>query len=246
MTSSATSGMQNIPRQVRATAASRIGISLAEYDALRANGLKWCMGCRTWLATSEFGSDRSRGDGLASRCANCRMSSSGSTPGQRERRVRAKVGERWCRGCRAWLPTNEILRDGACRAHINAEARAWFARNGEAVQARRGRAIAYRRGLAPIPAWWAAETRIAFGGKCAYGCGQDANTWDHIWPVSRGGISAPGNLAPACASCNSSKNNRNPAPWVERGTTSMPNPWTDLIALAIETNQDVWLEGITT
>lgn len=54
--------------RVRATAAARIGIPLAEYDARRAAGEKWCTGCRTWHPRAHFAMDRSRGDGLTARC----------------------------------------------------------------------------------------------------------------------------------------------------------------------------------
>lgn len=47
-----------------------------------------------------------------------------------------------------------------------------------------------------------------FHGCCAY-CGAAAATWDHIVPVSKGGRTEPGNMLPACASCNSKKKDRN-------------------------------------
>lgn len=42
---------------------------------------------------------------------------------------------------------------------------------------------------------------------CQY-CGQDANTVDHVVPISKGGNDLPDNLVAACARCNYSKSDR--------------------------------------
>ena len=52
-------------------AAGRIGIGLDEYLENIKNGLKWCWKCESWKPISEFGIDRSRGDGHKSVCADC-------------------------------------------------------------------------------------------------------------------------------------------------------------------------------
>jgi len=39
-------------------------------------------------------------------------------------------------------------------------------------------------------------------------CGQDANTADHIIPISKGGISSEDNMVAACHRCNSGKRDR--------------------------------------
>jgi hypothetical protein len=46
---------------------------------------------------------------------------------------------------------------------------------------------------------------IAASGPCVY-CGKPATTVDHVRPLSRGGHEAEYNLAPACSTCNRSKN----------------------------------------
>ncbi|WP_108664520.1 HNH endonuclease [Euzebya rosea] len=43
-----------------------------------------------------------------------------------------------------------------------------------------------------------------YGGKC-YICRNDADTMDHVKPVSKGGTLWPANLRPACRRCNSRK-----------------------------------------
>jgi 5-methylcytosine-specific restriction endonuclease McrA len=45
------------------------------------------------------------------------------------------------------------------------------------------------------------------GGIC-YGCGGDADTVDHIQPISKGGTSDLGNLGAMCRSCNSRKGDK--------------------------------------
>jgi hypothetical protein len=50
---------------------------------------------------------------------------------------------------------------------------------------------------------------------CAY-CGTEVSVEvDHIVPVSRGGLSEPDNLAPACYRCNQEKSAKTPAEWRE-------------------------------
>lgn len=70
------------------TAAIRVGVTLEEYRAKVAQGLKWCTGCKLWKMREEYGADKSRGDGLAARCTACRRVKSraarvGGPPDQR-------------------------------------------------------------------------------------------------------------------------------------------------------------------
>jgi hypothetical protein len=48
--------------------------------------------------------------------------------------------------------------------------------------------------------------------KCIY-CGGPPNRWDHFHPVSRGGDTVPGNLVPACGSCDDSKGKKTLEEW---------------------------------
>jgi len=222
-------------------AATRIGITVEEYRSLLAIGLKWCMSCTEWRPTADFGKDRSRGDGLKSTCKR-HYARTAPGPTKAERRQRDLLGQRWCRGCKAWLPAADVPRQGACRPCTAAEARARYA--GPAGDRIRSLKNARKRGLDPIPPWWREEHFADFDGLCAYGCSATAEVIDHVWPVARGGKSTPGNLAPACSGCNSKKSDKNPTPWVERGLMRMPQPWERLVALALEHNTDRWLEEI--
>lgn len=227
-------------RRFRASAASRIGITLTEYDAKTTAGLKWCTGCKDWHSRRAFAKDRSRGDGLKATCSAYAVR---KMPGPTipERKRRAVLGEAWCSDCKSWLAIGEV-RSGICKAHIAARARVAY--RGQAGDQIRARVYARKRGLDPIPPWWRTEQFDDFSGLCAYACGRAATSVDHVWPVVRGGRSTPGNLAPACISCNSSKRDGDPAPWIERGIAAHPNAWERLIALALEHNTDEWLEEI--
>lgn len=45
-------------------------------------------------------------------------------------------------------------------------------------------------------------------GHTCYYCGQEANTADHLIPISKGGMSSEENMVAACVRCNSSKRDR--------------------------------------
>lgn len=48
-------------RSSYATAASRIGITLVEYEAHRAQGERWCSRCKQWHPEAAFSADSARG-----------------------------------------------------------------------------------------------------------------------------------------------------------------------------------------
>ncbi|MEP7378371.1 MAG: HNH endonuclease [Chloroflexota bacterium] len=50
-------------------------------------------------------------------------------------------------------------------------------------------------------------------GECIY-CFQPATTYDHVIPRGRPGWDEPGNLVPACLSCNGQKGQRTPDEWL--------------------------------
>lgn len=53
----------------------------------------------------------------------------------------------------------------------------------------------------------------AYEGRCVY-CGADADTIDHVLPLSRGGLHEIDNLVPACASCNFEKGSKTIGEWL--------------------------------
>lgn len=57
------------------------------------------------------------------------------------------------------------------------------------------------------------ELRALYGGICAYCHERDADTFDHVVPLSRGGLHETANLLPACRPCNSSKKDKLLSEW---------------------------------
>jgi hypothetical protein len=58
--------------QRRKGAATRIGVTLAEYEARRAAGEKWCWRCRSWQWREEFPPNASTADGRQAMCGDCK------------------------------------------------------------------------------------------------------------------------------------------------------------------------------
>jgi 5-methylcytosine-specific restriction endonuclease McrA len=223
----------------RKAAATRVGLVWSEYEALVLAGQKRCTACSDWHPRAAFGPDRSRSDGLAASCIASRVRISNG-PNKQARRDAKADGRSWCSGCSSWLPLSDV-RLGKCKEHRNADYRARYARNGESI---RQRVYARKRNLDPIPGWWVEEHYHRFDGMCAYGCGTPATSLDHIWPVAKGGKSMPGNLVPACGSCNSRKRDGKPYSWVERGFLAFPEQWNDLYGLSMEHASDDWFEAM--
>lgn len=197
-------------------AAKRIGISYEEYMENKQKGLKWCTHCKKFVKISEFGKDGSRADGLSSKCFKCRRADN-KFPDRVDKKTRREMknkGMLYCSKCEKFLPKDEMTKNGVRKKHANEAARKRYHEN-EAV-----RMTVYqynysrKRKLNKIPKWYIEQMREDFSGKCAY-CGKKATTIDHIIPVSKGGNSVPGNVVPACQSCNSSKKNKDLFKWIE-------------------------------
>lgn len=60
-------------------------------------------------------------------------------------------------------------------------------------------------------AWWLQQLQDGACHYCGKKVGADKLTMDHVVPVARGGLSAKGNVVPACAACNKSKKYLTPA-----------------------------------
>jgi 5-methylcytosine-specific restriction endonuclease McrA len=134
-------------------------------------------------------------------------------PGSQERRAMRALGLAWCSGeCQAWLLANLVTKQGQCRPCVNARYREAYAANGVAI---RRRVHARRRNVEPLPLIGSDHLTEQFEGRCAY-CPAPADTWDHVIAVAAGGETVPGNVVPACRSCNSSKNDSDVWSWLAR------------------------------
>lgn len=196
------------------TAAARTGLTPAEYAERIAAGLKWCTACKRWRARGDFGRDRSRSDGLAATCGPCRTPPNSQAPNRAERRERRAQGSAWCARCRDWRPLAEI-HAGLCRRHRAEYQRERYRSDPHYQLRRKSKTYLRRRGVEAVPPIGQEVLLEEFAGRCAY-CGSPAETWDHIVPVSQGGRTTPGNVVPACRSCNSSKKDQDVIEWLGR------------------------------
>lgn len=209
--------------------ATRIGLRPEWYAELRRQGLKWCVGCRCWHPNTAFSVERSRWDGLRPICAARASQRSLKRPGTYHRRRLARHGLAWCSDCGAWLRASTVRRSGKCEEHDRAAYRSYYARGGAASIRQRIRAR--KRGVAPLPVIAQEYLTEQFEGRCAY-CGGRAEGWDHVVPVSAAGATVPGNIVPACASCNSSKRDRPLTEWIDRKGLPPLDTLVDVLCLA--------------
>lgn len=92
--------MAQTPGGARKIAASRLGLSLVEYEARLSGGLKHCTKCKSWKASLDFNVDKSRRDGLSAKCRQC--NSRGNYPAEMTRSERIKAA--WVRRRPTFIP----------------------------------------------------------------------------------------------------------------------------------------------
>lgn len=181
--------------------------------------MKRCARCRVEHLISDFVKNKTKRDGLHHTCKSCQ------SVYRLENRARLLAGKR------AWYLANreKVLRMSALnyelnklqiRAYqteyykVNAQSimkikKDYRARNPEMVQ----RWNAIRRGLTSEHPGTSPRLRSILLGFPCYICGKPSEHIDHIYPVSRGGIDEPQNVAPACAFCNLSKHDKTLEEW---------------------------------
>lgn len=190
---------------------------------------KTCSTCRRDQPLSVFKIDRSRAGGRGYICAECRGAKRVAPgPTIRERRAHATQGLFWCRGCGDWRAD---VRRGACRSCTNAEERRRYAENPSHRARRVAHAVARRRGVEAVPPIGVELLTEAFGGLCAY-CSAHATTWDHVVAVTKGGLTEPANIVPACSPCNSSKRTQDVWEWLARTGREIKPELIDRLILA--------------
>ena len=159
---------------------------------------------------------------------------------------------------RRWRLRNPGLhRAGVLRSQLrhpdsaNARNQRWKDKNRERVRAA-GRLYARthpdvarrakwkRRGVEGLPKVVAQRLMALFGGLCAYGCGRQATTFDHIVPVVSGGRTNPGNILPACRVCNYSKNRKEFWSWWATLRRELPPEALRIIKGKFATWEELW------
>lgn len=195
-------------------AAKKAGITVEEYLRQIKAGLKKCTYCKDWKPNDSFSKDRSRYDGLKSKCRDCDYKPVTNNIGVRERRLKSQQGLRWCRQCRQWLNLEIVTKSGLCRPHEAEAARSRYATNDNYRRARRQHTYSRKRACQPITPEVQIQVLEEFDGKCAY-CQEPAMTFDHIIPITKGGSSELQNIVPACTACNPSKKNKDVFDWIK-------------------------------
>ena len=84
----------------------------------------------------------------------------------------------------------------------------------ERRQIKIAKATLRKRGVIPVPGDVRDDLLQLFDGVCSY-CDAPATVLDHVDPVAAGGKTEPGNILPACASCNGSKHARDVYEWLD-------------------------------
>ncbi len=62
---------------------------------------------------------------------------------------------------------------------------------------------------------WRQSIHLHTGNRCIY-CGKPSESIDHVFPLSRGGMSVTENCVPACLSCNGLKSDADIFDWYRR------------------------------
>ena len=62
---------------------------------------------------------------------------------------------------------------------------------------------------------WRQSIHLHTGNRCIY-CGKPSESIDHVFPLSRGGMSVTANCVPACLSCNGQKSDADVFDWYRR------------------------------
>lgn len=137
-----------------------------------------------------------------------------------------------CNGCRH-VPPKQFLLFQETQAEYE---RRRYANDATYRASRRQRSAHYKRNVEPVPLEGREVLLEDFSGRCAY-CQKPATTWDHLLPVSSGGRTIPGNIVPACVSCNSKKGNRDLNDFIEKYDIEISTELESVIALGHEWGQ---------
>lgn len=169
---------------------------------LRTVGRKRCATCRVDHDFAAFDRDPRAADGLTSQCKTCRTATTIAWQEHNPDRVRA-ASNRWkernpervrAYSKKYWAEHKES-EYAKFRDYMTPERNAYY------LRLRRDR----KRGAVGDCSLEQLRARIAYYGGLCWMCGAEADTIDHVIPISGGGTEWPANLRPACRSCNSSK-----------------------------------------
>lgn len=93
--------------------ATRLGMTVEQYQARVASGQRWCCGCKEWHGGSRFTTDNTRSDGKARMCRKAKSLRSNPKPVPLDRRRAHRVV--YMRIRRGQLPHPNTLPCSRCR-----------------------------------------------------------------------------------------------------------------------------------
>jgi hypothetical protein len=185
---------------------------------------KLCSGCGRSLPLEQFYRRNDTSSGRYSRCKDCLSERDRRRAQERYKIERQDPVKRRqnCSRVRAWETANKERRNQYLREYNKQHPEKKRERQRRWAQSPRGKERLRVKKLRLIAAY---ELEVLsaegldlkwefWGGRC-WMCGKKATTWDHVKPLSRGGLHCLANLRPACVSCNSSKRDR--WPWSTSG-----------------------------
>jgi hypothetical protein len=196
-------------------AAQKAGICVADYQLRMSFGLKKCTKCKVWLPVENFSRDNSRFDGVKAKCTACDYKRTVRDHSKKTSREMKAKGLIWCSGCKNWFTKDLIAKSGKCKNCTNTYIRNLY-KTDPIYRFKRISRAHERRGNGKIPVEWQIQLMKEFNGLCAYCKERPATEWDHIIPISRGGYTVYGNIAPSCKRCNCSKSNKNLIDWTDK------------------------------
>lgn len=185
--------------------------------------MKTCTRCGTEKHLTDFNRNRTRADGLASQCKECRAE------------VRAAQSEDLAAYARAWSEANPNYKAeyrAKNAAKLAEERRRWYAdnpdynreyrlSNPDVFWATTYRSRVRRMGLPEvIEDFRYADVVERYGDACFYCETGEFEHLDHAIPVSKGGPHTLDNVRPSCAACNVSKSNMTADEFREIGATA--------------------------
>lgn len=192
---------------------------------------KYCSACDTNKPVSEFNKNKTKKDGLQSRCRECNK----------------KILKQWYEANREhkqeyYIENKERIKETQKRYVLNnrekfdeyqrryrrqnrdkmkARQRVYYSKNPNAN--RRYKALRRARERSAEGTYSEAEANVLLSmyntcPACGEGFTEDAKpTLDHIVPITRNGTNYITNLMPLCKRCNSSKNAKTPEEWKPKG-----------------------------
>ena len=180
---------------------------------------KTCAKCKENLPTSEFYKDKCKRDGLMGKCKACRKSyqkayreANPEKVAEYQKAYREANPEKVAECKRAWREANPEYQEAWREANpekIAGYEKAYREANPEVYKAANHRRRARKRNAEGTHSAAQIRARVAvYGDLCIYCASTKDLHIDHIKPLSKGGSNWPANLAPACAKCNLSKQDK--------------------------------------